>query len=145
MVADDRAWNIRTSASHRRVTRALAADRIAYTVKASGRWSAGHPLQPCQPRVLHWARTLVAPLAKIASLARPATALAADHPVPNYPLATRLRGWLGWLLVLGLLAWKLVAVRDVPRVGAVHAWRNMVAAFCTRISTNGSSTLPTWW
>jgi phosphonate transport system permease protein len=66
---------------------------------------------------------IIAPIAKIAPLARPATA--PDHPVPQYPLATRVRGWLGWLLVIALLAWSW-SPSEMFRVSALFTdWRNM--------------------
>lgn len=68
---------------------------------------------------------IIAPIAKIAPLARPATAAATEHPVPQYPLATRVRGWLGWLFVLGLLAWSW-SPSEMFRVSALFTdWRNM--------------------
>lgn len=50
---------------------------------------------------------------------------ALDHPVPQYPLSRRLRGWLGWLFVIGLLAWSWNP-SEMFRVSALFTdWRNM--------------------
>jgi phosphonate transport system permease protein len=57
--------------------------------------------------------------------AQPAPAPAAGPAVPQYPLMRRLRGWLGWLLVFGLLAWSWNAA-EMFRVSALFTdWRNM--------------------
>lgn len=48
-----------------------------------------------------------------------------DTAVPQYPLASRLRGWLVWLFVLGLLAWSWNPA-EMFRVSALFTdWRNM--------------------
>lgn len=45
--------------------------------------------------------------------------------VPIYPLARRVRGWLGWALVFALLAWSW-APAEMFRVSALFTdWRNM--------------------
>ncbi|MBI1204112.1 MAG: phosphonate ABC transporter, permease protein PhnE [Rhodopseudomonas sp.] len=45
--------------------------------------------------------------------------------VPRYPLARRIRGWLGWALVFGLLAWSW-SPAEMFRAGAlISDWRNM--------------------
>jgi phosphonate transport system permease protein len=68
---------------------------------------------------------IIAPIAKIAPLARPAAASTVDHPVPQYPFARRLCAWLGWLFVLGLLAWSW-SPSEMFRVSALFTdWRNM--------------------
>ena len=51
----------------------------------------------------------------------PAPALA----VPDYPLARRVRGWLGWMLVFGLLAWSWNAAEMFRASSLVSDWRNM--------------------
>lgn len=56
---------------------------------------------------------------------RPAPSSSADHAVPQQPLGRRLRGWLGWMLVAGLLAWSWNAA-EMFRVTALFTdWRNM--------------------
>ena len=45
--------------------------------------------------------------------------------VPEYPLARRLRGWLGWVLVLALLAWSWNAAEMFRASSLVTDWRNM--------------------
>lgn len=58
-----------------------------------------------------------------AGLPRPANA--SGISVPQQPLSRRVRGWLGWLLIAGLLAWSWNAA-EMYRVGAlVTDWRNM--------------------
>ena len=48
-----------------------------------------------------------------------------DTVVPRPPFSRRLRGWLGWLLVVGLLAWSWNAA-EMFRAGALFTdWRNM--------------------
>lgn len=48
-----------------------------------------------------------------------------DTVVPQYPLASRLRGWLVWLFVIGLLAWSWNPA-EMFRVSALFTdWRNM--------------------
>src|SRR5882757_9498435 len=50
---------------------------------------------------------------------------AQEPPVPRYPFARRVRGWLGWALVFGLLAWSW-APAEMFRVSALFTdWRNM--------------------
>lgn len=62
---------------------------------------------------------IIAPIEK--RLASPVV----DHPVPRYPLASRLHGWLGWLFVIGLLAWSWNPA-EMFRVSALFTdWRNM--------------------
>ncbi len=47
------------------------------------------------------------------------------HPVPKYSLASRARGWLGWLLIIALLAWSW-SPSEMFRVSALFTdWRNM--------------------
>jgi phosphonate transport system permease protein len=68
---------------------------------------------------------IIAPIAKIAPLARPAAASASDHTVPQYPFARRVRAWLGWLFVVALLAWSW-SPSEMFRVSALFTdWRNM--------------------
>lgn len=56
---------------------------------------------------------------------RPASSSTADHAVPQQPLGRRLRGWFGWMLVAGLLAWSWNAA-EMFRVTALFTdWRNM--------------------
>lgn len=48
-----------------------------------------------------------------------------EPAVPRYPFTRRLRGWLGWALVFGLLAWSW-APAEMFRVSALFTdWRNM--------------------
>lgn len=51
----------------------------------------------------------------------PAPALA----IPQYPLARRIRGWLGWVLVLGLLAWSWNPAEMFRAGSLISDWRNM--------------------
>ena len=61
----------------------------------------------------------------LAPIEKKSAAPAFDHPVPRYPLASRMRGWLGWLLVLALLAWSWNP-SEMFRVSALFTdWRNM--------------------
>ncbi len=58
------------------------------------------------------------------SLQKPASP-AMNDPIPRQPLASRVRGWLGWLLVIALLAWSW-APSEMFRVSALFTdWRNM--------------------
>lgn len=58
------------------------------------------------------------------SALRPASATA-GHAVPQQPFGQRLRGWLGWLLIAGLLAGSWNAA-EMFRVTALFTdWRNM--------------------
>lgn len=51
--------------------------------------------------------------------------LAPEPPVPLYPFARRVRGWLGWAFVFGLLAWSW-APAEMFRASALFTdWRNM--------------------
>ncbi len=45
--------------------------------------------------------------------------------VPQYPLARRMRGWLGWLLVVALLAWSWHPAEMFRASALVTDWRNM--------------------
>ena len=55
---------------------------------------------------------------------KPATPML-DDPIPRQPLASRVRGWLGWLLVIALLAWSW-SPSEMFRVSALFTdWRNM--------------------
>jgi phosphonate transport system permease protein len=45
--------------------------------------------------------------------------------IPEYPLARRLRGWLGWALILGLLAWSWKPAEMFRVTALVTDWRNM--------------------
>jgi phosphonate transport system permease protein len=45
--------------------------------------------------------------------------------VPQYPLMRRLRGWLGWLLVAGVLAWSWNPAEMFRASALVTDWRNM--------------------
>lgn len=62
-------------------------------------------------------------------LAAPAVARPAAPPagsaVPQQPLGRRLRGWLGWLLVAGLLAWSWNPAEMFRVTSLVTDWRNM--------------------
>jgi phosphonate transport system permease protein len=50
---------------------------------------------------------------------------AQEPPIPHYPLTRRVRGWLGWALVFGLLAWSW-APAEMFRASALFTdWRNM--------------------
>jgi phosphonate transport system permease protein len=50
---------------------------------------------------------------------------ASNVSIPQYPLARRLRSWLGWVLIFGLLAWSWNAA-EMFRVSALFTdWRNM--------------------
>lgn len=61
----------------------------------------------------------------IAPIAKPTLMPDFDHPVPRYPFANRMRGWLGWLLVIALLAWSW-SPSEMFRVSALFTdWRNM--------------------
>jgi phosphonate transport system permease protein len=55
----------------------------------------------------------------------PASSPTASHPVPQQPFARRLRGWLAWLLVIGLLAWSWNAAEMFRAGSLVTDWRNM--------------------
>jgi phosphonate transport system permease protein len=56
---------------------------------------------------------------------RPAPSSTADHAVPQQPFGRRMRGWLGWLLIAGLLAGSWNAA-EMFRVTALFTdWRNM--------------------
>ena len=58
----------------------------------------------------------------------PFTARPAPAPgvaVPQYPLARRLRGWLAWAAVFGLLAWSWNAAEMFRASGLLTDWRNM--------------------
>lgn len=62
---------------------------------------------------------LTAPAPVATAPASPAVA------VPQYPLSRRIRGWMGWLLVFGLLAWSWNPA-EMFRVSALFTdWRNM--------------------
>jgi phosphonate transport system permease protein len=45
--------------------------------------------------------------------------------VPQYPMMRRLRGWLGWLLVAGVLAWSWIPAEMFRASALVTDWRNM--------------------
>jgi phosphonate transport system permease protein len=45
--------------------------------------------------------------------------------VPHYPLAHRLRGWLGWAFVFGLLVWSWNAAEMFRASALFTDWRNM--------------------
>jgi phosphonate transport system permease protein len=45
--------------------------------------------------------------------------------VPQYPLAQRLRGWLGWAFVFGLLVWSWNAAEMFRASALFTDWRNM--------------------
>jgi phosphonate transport system permease protein len=50
---------------------------------------------------------------------------ASGNAVPQQPLSRRLRGWIGWIIVVGLLAWSWNAA-EMFRAGALFTdWRNM--------------------
>jgi phosphonate transport system permease protein len=55
---------------------------------------------------------------------RPAPA-ALGPAVPEYPLARRLRGWLGWVLIFGLLVWSWNPAEMFRVTALVTDWRNM--------------------
>ena len=72
-----------------------------------------------------------------------------DHPVPQHPLARRVRGWLGWLFVFGLLAWSWNPAEMFRVVGAVHRLaqhggvrQRLPQSEFPRLATAIS---PTWW
>lgn len=47
------------------------------------------------------------------------------HPIPRHSLSSRARGWIGWLLLIALLAWSW-SPAEMFRVSAlVTDWRNM--------------------
>jgi phosphonate transport system permease protein len=56
---------------------------------------------------------------------RPTQSPAPGLAVPQYPLARRLRGWLGWVLVFGLLAWSWNPAEMFRVTALVTDWRNM--------------------
>jgi phosphonate transport system permease protein len=56
---------------------------------------------------------------------KPAHPPAAGITVPQYPLARRARGWLGWVLVFGLLAWSWNAAEMFRATSLFTDWRNM--------------------
>jgi phosphonate transport system permease protein len=61
----------------------------------------------------------------IAPFKQPLISPALETSVPQYPLSRRLRGWLGWLFVIGLLAWSWNPA-EMFRVSALFTdWRNM--------------------
>ncbi|MDO8874869.1 MAG: phosphonate ABC transporter, permease protein PhnE [Pseudolabrys sp.] len=61
----------------------------------------------------------------IAPLGKRPVAPASDYPIPRYSLASRMRGWLGWLLLIALLAWSW-SPSEMFRVSALFTdWRNM--------------------
>ncbi len=68
---------------------------------------------------------IIAPIAKIAPLARPATASAPDHPVLQYPLATRCAA--GWDGCWSSRCWRGAgSPSEMFRVSALFTdWRNM--------------------
>ena len=45
--------------------------------------------------------------------------------IPAYPLARRIRGWLGWALVFGLLVWSWNAAEMFRASALLTDWRNM--------------------
>lgn len=45
--------------------------------------------------------------------------------IPEYPLARRIRGWLGWTLVFGLLVWSWNAAEMFRASALVTDWGNM--------------------
>lgn len=50
----------------------------------------------------------------------------AEEPaIPHYPLARRLRGWLGWAFVFGLLAWSWTPAEMFRASALFTDWRNM--------------------
>jgi phosphonate transport system permease protein len=56
---------------------------------------------------------------------RPTQSPAPGLAVPQYPLARRVRGWLGLVLVFGLLAWSWNAAEMFHASALVTDWRNM--------------------
>jgi phosphonate transport system permease protein len=67
--------------------------------------------------------------------ARPASP-APETAVPQYPLARRIRGWLGWALVFALLAWSWNPA-EMFRVSALFTdWRNMAEFGSAFLSPN---------
>ncbi len=61
----------------------------------------------------------------IAPVAKPTVSPCLDHPIPRHSMASRMRGWLGWILVIGLLAWSW-SPSEMYRVSALFTdWRNM--------------------
>jgi phosphonate transport system permease protein len=55
----------------------------------------------------------------------PRTATPPGPAVPRHPLAHRLRGWLGWLFVFGLLVWSWNAAEMFRATSLFTDWRNM--------------------
>lgn len=61
----------------------------------------------------------------ISQFKQPRICPALETAVPRYPFSRRLRGWLGWLFVVGLLAWSWNPA-EMFRVSALFTdWRNM--------------------
>lgn len=61
----------------------------------------------------------------LAPIAKRPVAPESDYPIPRYSLASRMRGWLGWLLLIALLAWSWNP-SEMFRVSALFTdWRNM--------------------
>ena len=50
---------------------------------------------------------------------------AAVHAVPAHPLSHRMRSWLGWLFIAGLLAWSWNPAEMYRASALVTDWRNM--------------------
>jgi phosphonate transport system permease protein len=63
--------------------------------------------------------TIVPPHVPPASMPAPAVA------VPQYPFSRRMRSWLGWLLVAGLLAWSWNPAEMFRAGSLITDWRNM--------------------
>jgi phosphonate transport system permease protein len=55
---------------------------------------------------------------------RPAAAVP-EIVIPRHPVARRLRGWLGWAIVFGLLAWSWNAAEMFRASALLTDWRNM--------------------
>jgi phosphonate transport system permease protein len=62
---------------------------------------------------------IIAPIEKRTAVPAP------DQLVPQIPLARRMRGWLGWVFVFGLLAWSWNPAEMFRVTGLVTDWRNM--------------------
>ncbi len=56
---------------------------------------------------------------------RPVHLASPETAIPQYPLARRLRGWLAWAAVFGLLAWSWNAAEMFRASSLYSDWRNM--------------------
>ncbi|MEA2971166.1 MAG: phosphonate transport system permease protein, partial [Alphaproteobacteria bacterium] len=60
-----------------------------------------------------------------APLRYPAANDTAGIVVPSHPLSRRIRGWLTWALIFGLLAWAWAPAEMFRVVALFTDWRNM--------------------